>query len=86
MMLHTEISVLNEEGEMTEIEVDVEYKYIPLCKGSCDSMGVPEEPDSGDELIIESVVDESGKDWLDLLTETQSKDLTDQCMSDMRDY
>lgn len=85
MMLHTELSVLDGE-EMTEIEVDVEYRYTPGCRGSRNSMGVPEEPDDPEELDIESVVDASGSDWLPSLTETQIDDLIDQCKSDMSDY
>lgn len=85
MMLHTEIIVIVDDN-MEDIEVDVEYTYTPGCKGSCNSMGVPEEPDDPEELEIESVIDAQGKDWLKDLTDKQISDLTDECMSDMENY
>lgn len=84
MMLRTEIPVILD-GCMDSIEVNVEYKYIPGCKGSCNSMGVPEEPDTPDDLEIESIVDDEGIDWTNLVTKAQMQDLITQCMRDMAD-
>lgn len=86
MLLHTNVSLINAEGEMEEVKVEVTYTYTPACRGYRNSLGVPEEPDEDEDLDIKTVIDEKGIDRLSELTDSQVKELMDECMSDMSDY
>lgn len=86
MLLHTNVSLLNQEGDMEEVKVEVTYTYTPASRGYRNSLGVPEEPDEDEDLDIKTVIDEKGIDRLSELTYSQVKELIDECMSDMSDY
>ena len=86
MLLHTNVSLINADGEMEEVKVEVTYTYTPASRGYRNSLGVPEEPDEDEDLDIETVIDENGNDRLSELTDSQVKELIDECMSDMGDY
>lgn len=65
-----------------ELELDIEYEYTPLCKGSRNEYGVPMEPDSPEDMEITAIM-LGDLNIIDKLDADDIQSLKPDCWEDM---
>lgn len=80
MICYAEIVKTDLEGNLVDIEVQVEY----WIREGQPSSSISERIE--DEIIIESICDDTGYDWIDEITDEQRSAIIKKCEADLKEY
>ncbi len=79
MLIHTSLTVIDGEGLVDYVDVEVTYWVKPGQPGSSISEPID------DQIVIESVTDDAGTDYVNVLTRDQQRDILRKCDKSLRE-
>lgn len=79
MLMQTSLLVIDGDGYADYVDVEVTYWVKPGQSSSSISEPID------DQIIIESVIDDSGTDYINVLTREQQRDILRKCDKELRD-
>lgn len=80
MICYSNIIKTDLEGNLVDIEVQIEYWVRPK------EPSTRYEPGCDEEIYIESVIDDTGYDWIDEITDEQRRAIIKKCEADLKEY